>query len=217
MATKGSAPSRARPRIIGVTGSIGSGKSAVAERFARLGARIIDADMLAREAVAAGTSTLEAVIRRFGKEMLTAEGELDRKRLGALVFSDPSARLDLEAIVHPRVRELFTQALAEAEKTPSALIVYVVPLLFETRNRYPELERSILVASPKESCLRRVMARDGVTREFAEMKYAAQMPESEKRKRADIVIENNAGEAELDAKVRSVFDALTGDAPPKAH
>ena len=199
--------------VYGLTGMIGSGKSAAADFFRELGAYIIDADVLAREAVAPGTQVLADIVAHFGAEILSSDGSLDRRRLGRIVFADARKLKALEAIIHPEVRRLFAAKLEALRQAPPAglrAVLYVVPLLFET-NDPPrrELERSILVAAPKEECVRRAAARSpGLSREEAERRYAAQMPETEKRKRADFVIENDGSLEDLRARVKEMYGRM---------
>jgi dephospho-CoA kinase len=196
--------------LVGLTGSIGSGKSLVADMFKELGASIIDADELARAVVAPGTEGLELVKKHFGPKILTDNGELCRKALGEIVFSAPEERKALEAILHPRIRELFRNRLhAEHQRaTPPPMIIYAVPLLFESGYSYEELDKIIVVAAPREQCLARVVARDGSSREFAEKQLAAQLPTEAKVARADYVIRNDSSLENTRVQVQELFETL---------
>jgi dephospho-CoA kinase len=191
---------------------IGSGKSAVAEKFQQLGALIIDADILARQAVLPGSTTLRVVLQTFGEQFLSADGSLDRKALGALVFSDIEKRKALEAIVHPRVRELWIEALEQAlqGRPKPKLVIYVVPLLFESGASPPGVDQTLLVCAPRQQCLERIMQRDNCNQALAAAKYDAQMPESQKRAQADYVLENDTSIEELHSKVQTLWLRLTG-------
>lgn len=196
------------PLLVGLTGSIGSGKSAVAAILKGLGAHIIDADFLARQAVLPGSHCLDRVIQEFGSEFLTAEGELNRKKMGNLVFRDPLARKRLEAIVHPEVRRLYIQAKELALKVKPSVIVYMVPLLFESGLDYSDLKKTIVVNARREECLKRVMERDGISRELAERKFSSQIAPEEKIKRANYVLDNNGDLITLEGRVRKLYGEL---------
>lgn len=193
-------------KVVGLTGSIGSGKSTVARILAEQGAMIIDADILARDAVAPGTPGHAAIVEHFSDFVLTPEGSIDRAKLGRVVFDNAAERKKLEAIVHPLVRELFRQRLSEIGATSrDALVIAVIPLLFESNNPYPEIQTTIVVYSSDEQCIQRIIDRDGCSREFAQRKLAAQMPQSEKRKRATYSIENNSTLDALREKTLDIY------------
>ncbi|RMG39388.1 MAG: dephospho-CoA kinase [Candidatus Dadabacteria bacterium] len=183
--------------VVGLTGCIGSGKSTAAEILREHGAKIIDADLLAREVVAPGSQGLSEVINHFGKQYLTAAGELDRKKLAALVFNDQQKRAELEKILHPKIRELFLKKLEETLRSNPGVIVYVVPLLFESKLSREELNYTAVVYAPAEVCINRIMVRDGLSYKEAEKRLAAQMDIEEKRRLADYVIDNSGGIEEL--------------------
>lgn len=196
--------------LIGLTGGIGSGKSTVARMLRAAGVDVIDADQLAREAVAPGSDGLRAVIERFGGGVLDDEGGLDRKKLGDIVFGDDEARRALNAIVHPRVAALAAeraQALAEAGR-PRA--VYEVPLLFEN-GLDAAMQATIVVYVDEAAQLARLMARDGSSEAAARARMAAQMPLEEKRRRATYVIDNGGSLDDTARQLREVWRALTGD------
>lgn len=176
-------------RVVGLTGGIGSGKSTVARLLAEHGAAIIDADLLAREAVAPGSPALAQVVARFGDEVLTADGALDRPRLGARVFGDEAARRALNAIVHPEVARLAGERIQALVAAGAPLVVYDVPLLYENglEKVLPEV---IVVDAPLEVRYARIAARDGLDRAAIAARIAAQLPLEEKVRRADHVIDN---------------------------
>jgi dephospho-CoA kinase len=176
---------------VGLTGGIGSGKSTVADVFAARGATVIDADFLAREAVAPGSEGLSEIAAAW-PQAIGADGELDRPVLASIVFADEHARVRLNAITHPRVRELGARREADA---PDGLVVHVVPLLFEG-DFWRSCEKIVVVVAPDDVRIARVMARDAVERTAVERRIAAQIAPAFARARADYVIEND-GDVEL--------------------
>jgi dephospho-CoA kinase len=197
--------------VFGLTGGIGSGKSRVAALLRERGVPVVDADELAREAVAVGSEGLAEVVRAFGRELLAVDGSLDRKRLGALVFSDEAARRRLNAITHPRVRQLSAERFAELSRQGAALAAYDVPLLFEVG--LDAVLRPIVVVAASEATQRaRIVARDGLSAAEAQARIDAQLPLSEKRRRADHVIENDGSLAELAAQVDALLPKLRASA-----
>jgi dephospho-CoA kinase len=193
-------------RRIGLTGGIATGKSHVRAQFEQLGVPTVDADVLAREAVAPGTPGLAAVVARFGSQVLAPDRSLDRKALAAIVFADPSARRDLEAIVHPRVRAA-TDDWFRSLPTETPFAIADIPLLYET-GRDADFDQVVLVACDPESQVRRVIERDGVTEADARARLAAQLPIGEKVTRADFVIRTDGTKAETDAQVRETWARL---------
>ena len=192
---------------VALTGGIATGKSYCTWVFARLGVPVIDADVLAREAVAPGTRALQAIGERFGAHLIGAEGTLDRAALGRLVFSDSRARADLEAIVHPavyrRIREWF------ANLPPGTRVAMAdIPLLFETGQQH-DFDAVVVCACAPSEQVRRIMARNDLSEADARARVAAQLPIDEKVARADHVIWTDRGYAETDAEVRTIFQLLT--------
>jgi dephospho-CoA kinase len=194
-------------KLVGLTGGIASGKTTVANMFQRLGAAIIDADVLAREVVEPGQAAWQEIVTTFGRDVLKADQTLDRQKLRAIIFNNPSARKQLEAIIHPRVRALAEQRIREHREAGFAVIVYVVPLLFEG-NLQDGLRPVILVACDIDVQRRRLEQRDQVDGAAAQKHIDAQMSLEEKRRLADYVIENNAGLEDLERQVREVFAKL---------
>ena len=193
-------------RVAGLTGGIATGKSYCLGRFAALGARVIDADRLAREVVAPGTPGLVAVAARFGASILRSDGTLDRAALGRIVFADRTAREDLEAIVHPEVyRRIREWAQALPAGTP--LAVADVPLLFET-GRAREFDVVIVCACEPEEQVRRIQVRDGLSEADARARLAAQWPIADKIARADYVIRTDGSHEETARQVEAVWRAL---------
>lgn len=208
-------PSSSPPLVVGLTGSIGSGKSQAADIFRECGAQILDADVFAREVVRPGTQALESIRDTFGAKYILPSGELDRRALGELVFSKPEFRIQLEDILHPRIRELYLARLhsLKVQNPPPAVILYVVPLLFESRYAYPELDAIVVVSASKSLSIERVMSRDHCTKEQAEKRYASQLPIEDKVRKADLVIQNDGSLAELRTKVQQAYIDLLKRAP----
>ena len=193
--------------LIGLTGGIATGKSTVAAELARHGATVIDADATAREVVEPGQSALEEIAARFGREVITDDGRLDRARLGSIVFADLAARRDLERITHPRVRDLMQGRIAAALAADADLIVAEVPLLFETQSE-GLYEGVMLVYAPAAVQLERLMARDGIDEQAARQRLSAQVPIDDKRARAAWVIDNSGSVAATRDQVTRWWDAL---------
>jgi dephospho-CoA kinase len=190
--------------IVGLTGNIASGKSTVARLFAAHGATIVDADVLARQAVRVGTPAYERIVARWGAEVLAPDGVLDRGALRARVFHDPDELEVLNAIVHPEVVRMRDAAVAEARARGDQVVVCDIPLLFE-RNLVDDFDFVVLVDAPREVRLERLV-RDRDLRETDAMAMiAAQMPAELKRARADVVIDNDRTPAALAERVTSVW------------
>lgn len=197
--------------VFGLTGGIGSGKSTVAALFRERGVPVVDADELAREAVAPGSAGLAEVLATFGPQIAAADGSLDRKKLGALVFADGDARNRLNAITHPIVRRLSQERFLALDRQGVRLAGYDVPLLFETG--LDAVLRPIVVVTAREATqLERILARDGLSEAEARARIAAQLPLSEKQKRADYVLYNNGSPQELAAQVDALLERLRADA-----
>ena len=190
---------------VGLTGGIGSGKSAVADLLAGYGAVIIDADLLARRAVEPGTAGLARIVEEFGPGILTPEGALDRPALGKLVFADPDARGRLNAIVHPEVRRL--ASAAEQTAADDAVVVHVIPLLVET-GQQDRFDLIVVVDAEPEVQLRRVRARDGLDEAAARARIEAQASRQQRLAVADLVIGNSGTRAELEASVATLWRRL---------
>ncbi|TQK70763.1 MULTISPECIES: dephospho-CoA kinase [unclassified Nocardioides] len=191
---------------VGLTGGIASGKSTVSSILRELGAVVIDADQIAREVVAKGTPGLAAVVEAFGPEMLTADGELDRPRMGALVFGDESARRRLEGIVHPLVFERYAEL--ETAAPADAIVVHDIPLLVES-GRAEEFDAVIVVDAPEDVQLERMVRDRGWTEEDGRSRIAAQASREQRRAVATYLIENTGTREDLRRAVVDVFDALS--------
>ena len=171
-----------------------------------MGIPIIDADILAREVVAPPSPLLGQLKSEFGPEILNPDGTLARKALGAIVFKDASKRRLLEGIVHPKIREAYLQRLGELQKSTLApFILYVVPLLFESNFSYQELAGTIVVSSPQEVALRRIVDRDRCTKEEALDRIHSQLPIEVKEGKANYIIHNESDRESLKARVEELF------------
>jgi dephospho-CoA kinase len=194
---------------VGLTGGIASGKSTVSAILAELGAVVIDADLIAREVVARGTPGLDAVVAEFGPGVLTVEGDLDRPAMGALVFSDPSARKRLEAIVHPLVHQ--RSAELEAAAPPGSVIVHDIPLLAEV-GRGGQFDAVIVVDAPTDVQVTRMVRDRGWTGEEAESRIAAQASREDRLAIATHVIDNAGSLGDLRRHVQEAYAELAGRA-----
>ncbi|QTH39802.1 dephospho-CoA kinase [Cohnella sp. LGH] len=186
---------------IGLTGGIATGKSTVAKLLTERGAKLIDLDKIAREVVEPGQPALHAIAERFGQAVLQPDGSLDRKKLGAVVFSDLEERKALEAITHPAIRAVMKERMTRYEaEEPDRLVVVDVPLLFESKLE-SHFEQVMVVYVPRETQLRRLIVRDALTPEEAEKRLAAQMDIEEKKRRADILIHNTGTPEDTDRQI----------------
>lgn len=197
---------------VGLTGGIASGKSTVSAMLAELGAVVIDADALAREVVAKGTPGLAAVVARFGEDVLTPDGDLDRPRLGELVFADEVARKQLEAIVHPLVFERSVEL--ERAASPERLVIHDIPLLAESgRAAAPDkggFDAVIVVDAPQDLQVQRMTEERGWSQDQARSRIAAQASRPDRLAIATYVIENAGTREDLRQRVAEVFENLSG-------
>jgi dephospho-CoA kinase len=193
--------------LIGLTGNIASGKSTVARMLSARGATIIDADALARDAVAVGSAGHRAIVERWGDDVLTPDGGLDRAALRQLVFQEPAELEALNAIVHPEVSRLREELVSEARERGDQMLVCDIPLLFE-RRLVDDFDRIVLVDAPRPLRLERLMRDRGLSHTEAVNMIAAQMPAELKRARADFVIMNDGDLATLEERVVAVWRAL---------
>ena len=193
---------------IALTGGIASGKSTVAEELAARGAVLVDADVLAREAVEPGTPGLAAVVERFGPGVLAGD-RLDRPTLGRLVFDDADARRDLERIIHPRVRA--RAAEIEAAAAPDTVVVHVIPLLVET-GQAGDFDLCVVVDLDPATQLRRLQERNGLSAEEAQARLDAQATREQRLAVADRVLDNNGSPNQLLRQVEKLWAELTSGA-----
>jgi dephospho-CoA kinase len=197
-------------QIIALTGGIASGKSTVSARLAEHGAVIVDADRLAREVVEPGTPGLEAIRRRFGHGVIGPDGALDRAALGAIVFGDPAALADLNAITHPAVWKAALELFAAAEASdPDAMVVYDVPLLVEASTDRPlRFDRVVVVEAGSQERIRRLVQERGMSADDAARRIGAQADDAQRRAVADIVLDNNGDRDELLRRVDRLWEEL---------
>ncbi len=192
---------------VGLTGGIGSGKSAVSRLLAGLGAVVIDADLIAREVVEPGTPALAEIVEAFGPEVLRPDGTLDRPALGARVFADPALLARLNAIVHPRVGERTAALLAEAEASGAEVVVHDVPLLVEN-GMQALYDAVVVVAASPETQLDRLVRLRGMAEEEARQRIASQAPLADKLAAATYVVHNDGPLEELAPQVERVWAEL---------
>ena len=197
--------------LVGLTGGIASGKSAVSRQLVALDCRLVDADVLAREVVAPGEPAWRAIVDMFGRDVAGSDGQLDRKRLGALVFADPARRKALEAITHPAIVTRRQGILdAWAVEGFDGVVVLDIPLLIEV-GAATHVDRVVLVYAEREIQLERLMDRDSHDRAEAERRVASQMPLVEKVRHAHFVIDNSGTPEETASQVRAVHAALVAE------
>jgi dephospho-CoA kinase len=194
-------------RIIALTGGIGAGKSLVAQYFSELGARVVDADQLSRIAIERGSKGFDEVLLRFGESILR-DGDIDRKALAEIVFADASARADLEAIIHPRVRELFNDVVADL--APDETLIYEIPLLVES-NAAANFDLIITVEADLKIRKERLRKRGMFISEI-ERRIAAQASREDREAQADHVITNDGDEDALLRSVENLWEDLPGQA-----
>jgi dephospho-CoA kinase len=193
--------------LVGLTGGIGSGKSTVARLLEKRGAVVFDADLLAREAVEPGTPGHAAVIERFGADVLAPGGELDREALASIVFADPSARRDLEEIVHPEVRRLFAEG-SEAYRDTDRVVVFSAPLLVET-GMHTAFEILVVVSATVATQIERLMRQRGMSESSIRARIVAQAPLEDKAAVADFLVDNEGTLDELESQVDRLWNDLS--------
>lgn len=194
-------------KVVGLTGGIGTGKSAVSNILRRMGATVIDADEATRAVQARGSEGLRQLVEAFGPDILTPDGDLDRARLADVAFADPDARARLNGIVHPLVRQWMAERQQEAVERGDPVVVLDIPLLFEARGA-GAFETVLLVYAPEEVQIDRLVRLRGMTEEQARARIAAQLPIDEKRRLATHVIENTGSLDDLQRSVERVWAEL---------
>ena len=193
---------------IGLTGGIGSGKSTVSKRLGELGAKVLDADVVSKKLLDRDGACYDDVLTAFGSGISNSDGSIDRKTLAQIVFSDETLRKRLNGIVHPAVdRELFQQAQKAYSEDRDRMVVFDVPLLFES-GMYRRMWKNVLVEAEEDTVIRRVCLRDGCTEEAVRSRIQAQMPVAEKQMLADFSIVNNGGLEELMQQVTALYQHL---------
>lgn len=200
--------------LVGLTGGIGSGKSTVARMLEARGAVVFDADVLAREAVEPGTPGHAAVIERFGANVLAPGGELDREALASIVFADPAARRDLEAIVHPEVRRRFAEG-SEAYRDTDRVVVFSAPLLVET-GMHTAFDVLVVVSATADTQIGRLMRDRGMSEESVRSRIDAQATPEARAEVADVLVDNEGSVEELEAQVERLWADLSERAAANA-
>jgi dephospho-CoA kinase len=194
--------------IVGLTGGVASGKTAVSEVLREEGASIIDADQIARELVEPQRPAWKELVKTFGKEILLGNGSIDRKKLAERVFADPKQRKRLDRILHPLITEEIDRRTREiGQKNPEAIVVIDAPLLIEV-GYHRRADKLIVVISSRTEQIERLKVRDGITSDEALRRISSQMPVEEKVKLADFVIQNEGSLAETREKAKEVFREL---------
>ncbi|MFO0695673.1 MAG: dephospho-CoA kinase [Polyangiales bacterium] len=196
-----------KKKVVGLTGGIASGKSTVAKAFERHGVAVVDADQIARDVVEPGTPGLAKIVETFGRDVLTADGHLDRKKLGDLVFRDAEARAALNAITHPLIALAGIEKISSYAATDVPYVIYEAALLVETGG-YKGFDALVVVAVTPETQLSRLVGRDGAGEEDARARIASQMPMERKIAVADYVIRNDGPLEEAAREVARVHAAL---------
>lgn len=194
--------------IIGLTGGIASGKSTVSALLVSKGARLVDADVIAREVMLPGHEVLAAAVKQFGSEILSPDGTLNRGKLGDIVFQDPAALQALNNLTHPAIRrEIKDRMNSMEEEDPKKLIIVDIPLLFESglESMFHEI---LVVYVPREVQIARLMERNGLSLEQAEARLNAQMDIEAKRNKADYIIDNSGELVHTEQQVAVLWDRL---------
>jgi dephospho-CoA kinase len=199
-------------KVVALTGGVASGKSTVARMLRSLGAEVLDADQVARELVEPGQPALDEIAEAFGRDFLTSDGRLDRRKLAGVVFSDPQARRRLNAILHPRILGRLRERLRElAALRPQTVVVVDLPLLFDvSMPEFEQLDAIVVYATPATQ-RRRLMIRDGLSEEEAEARLQAQVPLEEKLARARWVVDNEGPLHRTRAQVERVWEEILAD------
>lgn len=199
---------KGRIPLIGLTGGIGSGKTAVSDLLAKLGAGIVDTDLIAHQITAPHGAAISAIKKHFGSDFIAADGSLDREKMRTLVFTDPAARKSLEAITHPLIRTETIRQASQLERDGVHYLVFVVPLLLESGSWMTLIDLLVVVDCPTETQIQRVMQRSNLPREDVERILMAQASRAERLKHADMVIENQGSLKDLEVEVQSLHQKI---------
>jgi dephospho-CoA kinase len=194
--------------LIGLTGGIGSGKTAVSDLLSMLGAGIIDTDLIAHQITAPHGSAISPIEKQFGPDFIAADGALNRDKMRTLVFAKPEARKSLEAITHPLIRQESVRQALQLSKQGVPYLVFVVPLLIESGFWMELIDLLVLVDCPKETQIQRVMQRSNLSREELGRILAAQASREERLKHADVVIENQASLKDLEVEAQNLHQKI---------
>ena len=191
-------------RVIGLTGGIGTGKTQVSKKLQELGAQVVNADLLAHEVYEPHTEAWREIVQAFGDGVLATNGEVDRERLGAIVFSDPDALKRLNAITHPRAYRMTEERIRRLRRQGEGVVVVEAPLLLEA-NWTPLVDEVWATSSPEEQVVRRLRARDGLDEEAVRARIRSQTPQAERVKHAQVVIDNSGSLAQLRDRVEALW------------
>jgi len=194
--------------LIGLTGGIGSGKTTVSDLLAKLGAGIVDTDLIAHQITAPNGAAISLIEKQFGPDFIAADGALNREKMRSLVFASPEVRKSLETITHPLIREETTRQAIQLNKDGAPYLVFVVPLLIESGSWRHLIDCLVVVDCPKETQIKRVMQRSNLPEEEVERILAAQASREERLKHADVVIENQGSLVELEAEVENLHQKI---------
>jgi dephospho-CoA kinase len=196
--------------ILGLTGGIATGKSTVTAMLRERGIPVIDADQIAREVVEPGKPAYEAIVRHFGRDILLADGQINRKKLGEIVFSDEAERQKLNAIVHPEVRRVMREEAEAAERNGAAIVFMDIPLLFESKLQHM-VDKIVVVYAPASVQLARMIERDELDEEQAHKRLRAQWPIEQKKRLADFLIDNTGTREETERQVERLLAELKAE------
>jgi len=191
-------------KVIGLTGGIGSGKSTVSQYLKKLGAVIIDADKVGHEAFQPGTDTWREVVAAFGRDILTPNGEIDRKKLGAIVFNNPQALGQLNRIMHPKMRDMMKAQIDEHRRQGVAVVVLEAAILIEA-NWTPLVDEVWVTRATEAAVLERLKKQRGLAEEQTLARIRSQLSDEERLKHADVVITNEGNLEEIEAKIRELW------------
>ena len=194
--------------LIGLTGGIGSGKTAVSDLLAKFGAGIVDTDLIAHQITAPHGAAIAPIEKQFGTDFIAADGALNRDKMRALVFAKPEARKSLEAITHPLIRQETVRQALRLSKKGVPYLVFVVPLLVESGSWIELIDRLVLVDCPEETQIQRVMQRSNLPREEVERILVAQASREERLKHADVVIKNQGSLKDLEVEAQNLHQKI---------
>jgi dephospho-CoA kinase len=199
---------KGRIPLIGLTGGIGSGKTAVSDLLTQLGAGIVDTDLIAHQITAPHGSAIALIEKQFGADFITTDGALNRDKMRSLVFATPEARKSLEAITHPLIRQETAKQALQLSEEGAPYLVFVVPLLIESGSWQNLIDLLVVVDCPQETQIQRVMQRSNLSREEVEQILAAQASRQERLKHADMVIENQGSPKQLEVEVQNLHQKI---------